>query len=270
MIAGGVFAVDRGVFDHPAFAREPYTEREAWLWMVGAAAWKPMRVRAGRAIVDLDRGQLAFATRFLARKWKWSEARVRRFLKRIKTDAMVTLQSTRETTQITICNYDKYAFGRRTADASGDAPIDAQPTHSRRKEEELKEVNKEKKEPSLRSALEFEIEVVNEPPEAKLFRVGKTILVSFGVTERRTGALIGQWLKVKPDPAGLLAAIQYSRDQNVADPIAYVSALVHSKGKSNGHNRETLSDRAGRLADAARELEREAGLGRSAVVVGGD
>lgn len=41
----GVFAVDRGVWDHPMFADEPFTEREAWLWMVSAAAWMSKRVR---------------------------------------------------------------------------------------------------------------------------------------------------------------------------------------------------------------------------------
>jgi hypothetical protein len=29
----GVFAVDRGIFDHSVFAREPFTQREAWIWL---------------------------------------------------------------------------------------------------------------------------------------------------------------------------------------------------------------------------------------------
>lgn len=130
-------------------------------------------------------------------------------------------------------------------------------------------IQERKKEPSLRSApLELDLDVVGEPAEAKLFRLGKTILVSFGIAEKRTGPLIGQWLKQRPDPAGLLAAIQFTRDQNVADPVAYVSAIVHSKGKTNGNARETLDDRAGRLADEARRLEREAGLERPDAAVG--
>jgi hypothetical protein len=31
MTTRGFFAVDRGVFDHPAFAPEPFTECQAWL-----------------------------------------------------------------------------------------------------------------------------------------------------------------------------------------------------------------------------------------------
>lgn len=133
----GVFAVHRSAFKHPIFADEPYTEREAWFWLLGNAAWKPMRVRAGKATVDLQRGQLAFAGRFLATKWKWSESRVRRFLNRIEIDAMIVVHTTRQTTQITICNYDKYQFSRRTDEAQTDAQTDEQATHERRKEEEV-------------------------------------------------------------------------------------------------------------------------------------
>ncbi len=111
-------------------------------------------------------------------------------------------------------------------------------------------------------------EPVGEDPRAKLFRIGKTILVSFGIAEKRTGALIGQWLKTRNDPSGLLAAIQYARDQSVAEPVAYISAAI--KEKSNGQHRgNRLAELAFELADEARERERAAGLHRSDDVVGG-
>lgn len=103
-----------------------------------------------------------------------------------------------------------------------------------------------------------QLEIVGEDPTAKLFRVGKTILVSFGIAEKRTGALLGQWLKAKPDPAGVLAAIRFARDQNVAEPIAYLSAMFHAKGATNGNRNP--ADRALELAEEARLRERDAGL----------
>lgn len=139
----GLVAIDRGIWDHPIFAREPFTEREAWQWLIHQAVWKATRVRVGRAVVELERGQLAFATRFMAVKWMWSEARVRRFLHRLEGDAMVSVQTTRQATHITVCNYDKWQFGRRTCDAPSDAHNDTQSTHSRRKEEELNNFKKE-------------------------------------------------------------------------------------------------------------------------------
>jgi hypothetical protein len=32
--------VDVAVFEHPVFAREPFTEREAWWWPIGEAEWR--------------------------------------------------------------------------------------------------------------------------------------------------------------------------------------------------------------------------------------
>lgn len=137
----GFFAIDRGVWDHPSFAREKFSEREAWMWLVSSAAWEPCRVRIGRAYVDLDRGQCAFALRFLATKWMWSEPRVRRFLKRRTDDAQALVAATREATLITICNYDKYQMSRRTDVPDIDAAMDVKSTNPRRKEEENKQSN---------------------------------------------------------------------------------------------------------------------------------
>jgi hypothetical protein len=40
MSARGFFAIDRGVWDHPLFAREKFSEREAWFWLISSAAWE--------------------------------------------------------------------------------------------------------------------------------------------------------------------------------------------------------------------------------------
>jgi hypothetical protein len=143
-VSGGVFAVDRGIWDHPMFAREPFTEREAWLWMVSSAAWATKRVRVGRAQIELQRGQLAFATRFLAEKWKWAHSKVVRFMKRLEIDTMVSTSATREATLITICNYDKYAFGRNAGETQSGTRTDTPSEHPRNKEKELKKDNNQK------------------------------------------------------------------------------------------------------------------------------
>lgn len=99
-----------------------------------------------------------------------------------------------------------------------------------------------------------EPEVVDEDPRARLFRIGKPLLISFGIAEKRTGSLIGLWLKARPDPAGLLAAIQFARDENVADAVAYISALVNGKGKA--HGKKSGADLARELAEQVRREER--------------
>lgn len=133
----GYVAISRWFFDHPIFAAEALTEREAFQWMIMEAAWEPRRVRRGRVVIDLGRGEFAHSIRFMATAWKWSEAHVRRFLKKLKSDGMLTIQPTHDVTHVTVCNYEKFQNPRRTDDAQSDAQTDAGATRERRKLEPL-------------------------------------------------------------------------------------------------------------------------------------
>ena len=104
-----------------------------------------------------------------------------------------------------------------------------------------------------------EIVPINEVPKAKLFRVGKTLLVSLGISEKQSGSLIGRWLKQKNDPDGILAALQYAADHGVIEPIGYVTRCL---SKDSRIEKPSLADQARELANRARELEDNAGIGR--------
>jgi hypothetical protein len=141
----GVFAVDRGVFRHPMFKPEPYCERAAWLWLVAEAGWDARRVRRGRAIVELNRGQLAASRHELAKAWMWTENEVRGALARWEKEGAISRKPTSETTIITLCNYDEHQFGS-PADPpathqplTGSSPAAHQHTKKVRKEEGKKE-----------------------------------------------------------------------------------------------------------------------------------
>ena len=108
MIEDGFFFVNRGVFDHYLFNGEPYSQCQAWLWMIGQAAWKPRRYRAGQFLVNLERGQLCASVRHMAEKWGWSKSSVHRFLERLKTETMIGTDSGTGVLVVTICNYEKY------------------------------------------------------------------------------------------------------------------------------------------------------------------
>lgn len=106
----GAFAVDRGIWNHELFAAEKFSEREAWLWMVSAAAWRPERVRCGNSVVVLERGQFMHSERFMAQKFRWSKTKVHMFLLMLDRHNMVERNSDHYIDRITICNYEKYAF----------------------------------------------------------------------------------------------------------------------------------------------------------------
>jgi hypothetical protein len=142
----GVFAVDRGVFDHDKLKDEkaPLSKVEAWLWLLAAAAWRNHRRRVSGRNFDLKRGQLVASTRYMAERWRWNEARVRRFLQLLKTDAggdaMIDAVSDAGVTVITIRKYDIYQRVSLPSDAPSDAvvtpPSDAVATQKRRNEED--------------------------------------------------------------------------------------------------------------------------------------
>ena len=89
----GLYTISRAVFEHPAFKSEPFTEREAWVWLIGEAQWKSNRKRINGQIVELERGQLSHSIRFLSIRWAWSISRVNRFLKRLKTETMIETEN---------------------------------------------------------------------------------------------------------------------------------------------------------------------------------
>lgn len=144
----GYIHLGRAVFDHPIFAPEPFTEREAWMWLICEAAWKPKRIRAPHGMVTVERGQVAHSQRFLATKWRWDRSRVRRFLALLESEEMVTQlrpsfdpastqQKAHETTQLTICNYDKYQPGGPSDEPSNEIENEQETNQDRPKDKEI-------------------------------------------------------------------------------------------------------------------------------------
>jgi hypothetical protein len=129
----GVFAVDRGIFNHPTLDDgKPYSRREAWVWLISEAAYRPHAVTVSGHKINLRRGQTAHSLRFMAKAWRWSEPKVRRFLGCIKTDALIDAVSDAGVTVITIRKYNKYQRVSLPTDAQPDALSDAEATQTRR------------------------------------------------------------------------------------------------------------------------------------------
>ncbi|WP_315769005.1 hypothetical protein [Bradyrhizobium sp. SZCCHNR2012] len=113
MAERGYIAVARGLLKHPVVgAAKPYSDLEAWLWLLFEARWKPHRVAVKngqtREVVALDRGQLTYSRSYMAEAWGWSEKRVRTYLGRLEKDGQIDRQTGRLQTIITLCNYDLY------------------------------------------------------------------------------------------------------------------------------------------------------------------
>lgn len=136
----GTVNIARSIFDHAIFADEPKTEREAWIWMIMEASWKPRVRRVGSAVVPTDRGQLAASVRFLAGAWRWTPAKVQRYLKRLEKMEMIRSQADTGVTVLTICNYDEYQSGGKANDTP--AIQSRYSTDTNEKKDEIREEGK--------------------------------------------------------------------------------------------------------------------------------
>jgi DNA-binding transcriptional regulator YhcF (GntR family) len=139
----GVFAMDRGWFDHPVFADEPYTEREAWAWLIAEAAWKARTCRAGKFVVELKRGQVCASVRHLAKVWRWDRSKIERFLKRLKNRDMIETQANDGISVITICNYNKYQRVSMPAETLSETRTETAPRQHRDNNKDIKDIKED-------------------------------------------------------------------------------------------------------------------------------
>ena len=109
---GGNVKIARGIFKHNMFKNEPFTEREAWIWLICGASYKDdtIRIPNTNIVTKIKRGEYMASYRFLATKFKWPISRVKRVIERFKSGLMLNTRVEQGITFITIENYDEYQF----------------------------------------------------------------------------------------------------------------------------------------------------------------
>lgn len=105
----GYYQMDRGWMRNPIFGREPFTRAQAWIWMIEKAVWRDEPSTINGQTVMLRRGQFSHSIRYMARAWRWTPAKVQRFLKRLKVEEMIeTTNGAARQLVVTVSNYSKY------------------------------------------------------------------------------------------------------------------------------------------------------------------
>lgn len=110
----GYFLIPRGLMDRPVFRKGPFTEAQAFVWLIEHAAFQSRQVEIDGRVFDLDRGQLAASVRYLAAAWGWSKSKVERYTKKLKTKTLIETQAGTGPSVITVCNYDDIQNGLAT------------------------------------------------------------------------------------------------------------------------------------------------------------
>ena len=87
-----------------------FSSCEAWLDLIQSARFDatPRKECIGGREVVYNRGQYPASIRFLAKRWQWSEKKVRSFLEHLRKEGMITSECTQGINIITLCKYDEY------------------------------------------------------------------------------------------------------------------------------------------------------------------
>lgn len=138
----GTFSVPRALWSDETFKDEPFTQREAWIWMISEASWRDRERQINGVFIHLKRGQFTASYRFMASRFKWSEPKVRRFVTLLRNRRTLETKTDAGQTIVTICNYDII----QNKPAESDAAATQQPTQQRRSSDanENKGINKTK------------------------------------------------------------------------------------------------------------------------------
>jgi hypothetical protein len=123
-VKGNIFGISRKLLSSDEWLGETFTKGQAWVDLVGLARWQDGHVMFGTTRIDLNRGQLAWSVKNLAKRWGWSRGKAVRQLSVWEAKQQVIQAGNRITTVITITNYDQYQFGDTTYDTTPDTTPD--------------------------------------------------------------------------------------------------------------------------------------------------
>ena len=104
----GWIAVHRKILDNPILNRSrKFSNFEAWMYLLLKSNHKDNKVLLGNVLVNVKKGEMITSLNKLSSRFKWSNTKLRAFLKLIESEQMIVVKSDTQKTQITICNYDK-------------------------------------------------------------------------------------------------------------------------------------------------------------------
>jgi len=109
------------------------TDHEAFLDLLQEANYKRSTIERDGKIIHINRGQVLTTEDNLARRWRWSRGKVRRFLSAAQGFAEIQRETVQGISILTLCNYDKWQ-GDGTSHGTSHGTTDG--THLKKKKEE--------------------------------------------------------------------------------------------------------------------------------------
>ena len=140
MASGKGFVVaDRDLFQHPIWLDEPFTKGQAWMDLIALANHQNTTLYVRGKSIEGKRGEVNRSYRFLAKRWKWSVDKVRRFIAFLEAEQMVRHETRQRETVITLCNYCYFQDRYRKNETQNETQNETRTRH----EQQLKQLYKQ-------------------------------------------------------------------------------------------------------------------------------
>ena len=139
--------------DNPLYFSEPFDKWHAWQDLLLMANHERRQFFSKGQLITLEPGQMLTSIRILAKRWAWSENKVRRFLRTLNGSGMCTQDGTPSGTRLTLVNWAKFQPRGHTdeyTDGRPDEYTDGRPdgTLTRMYNKNVKNVQEERARPS--------------------------------------------------------------------------------------------------------------------------
>jgi hypothetical protein len=137
----GYITISRKLFEHEFFTeKREYSKFEAWLDLIQVCAFEDNQSMMVKGkIVRWGRGQTIASVRYLQERWYWKSLdKVTCYLKLLRSQKMIIIDTEQGIGRITLCKYDDYnpkAYSKPDSDR----------TDTRQRPNKIKELNKDNK-----------------------------------------------------------------------------------------------------------------------------
>lgn len=126
-MSDGWIKLHRQIQENDLWLMEPFTKGQAWVDLIILANHKDQSFDVRGNVVNVKRGQVARSEETLAKRWRWSRGKVRRFISMLETRQQIEQQKSHILSVISILNYDNFQKNDTT-----DSTTDGQQTDNRK------------------------------------------------------------------------------------------------------------------------------------------
>jgi hypothetical protein len=104
----GWIKLHREIADDEMWTCEPFSKSQAWIDLILLANHKQGIIDVRGNMVVVERGQVGWSQVKLAKRWRWSRNKLRRYLKWLESVQKIAQHTEQVTSIISILNYEEY------------------------------------------------------------------------------------------------------------------------------------------------------------------